>query len=157
MSLEGRHTSYVHLLPPEWSHWLKLFSEDEQISNRKQDVRFDKNREPTEAERARRSRQKNIMFVGEDDPAERQHTVAAFKIFTDGETLTKQQRILNNIDAFNKKQVKPKVSVRMNLDFPTTRKALKVKTGGKKSASKMVVAELGKRVQKYDFIRNIEL
>ena len=93
MSLKGRHTSYVHLLPSELSNWLKLFSEEEQVSNRKQDVRFDKNREPTEAERARRSRQKNIMFVGEDDPGEMQHTVAAVKRFTDGETLTKQQRI----------------------------------------------------------------
>ncbi len=50
----------------------------------------------------------------------------------------------NDIDAYTKTQVRPKVDVRMNPDFPDTLKALrKTKMGGKKSAGKMEIAELG--------------
>ena len=52
--------------------------------------------------------------------------------------------------------MKPKIAVRMNPDFPITRKApKKSKKGGKKSASKMVIGELRKRVEKYDLINNL--
>ena len=96
------------------------------------------------------------MFVKEDDPIEEENTVAAFKRSADGETLTKQQRMQNDIDAYTKTQVKPKIAVRMNPDFTVTRKApRKSKKGGKRSASKMVIAELGKRVEKYDLINNL--
>ncbi len=44
----------------------------------------------------------------------------------------------------------------MNPKFPVTRKALrKGKKGAKKSAGKMVIAELVKRVEKYDLINNL--
>ncbi len=47
----------------------------------------------------------------------------------------------NDLDAYAKMQVKPKIAVRTNPDFPITRKALKKsKNGRKKSASKMGIA-----------------
>ena len=64
--------------------------------------------------------------------------------------------MLNDIEAYNKTQVKLKIAVQVNPDFPITRKALrKSKKGGKKFASKMVIVELGKRVEKYDLINNL--
>ena len=82
--------------------------------------------------------------------------MAAFKRSADRETLTKQQRIQNDIDTYTKTQVKPTIAVRMNPDFPVTRKApRKSKKGGKKSARKMAIAELGKSVEKYDLINNL--
>ena len=96
------------------------------------------------------------MFVKEDDLLEEENTVAAFKGSADGETLTKQQRMQNDIDAYTKTQVKPKIAVRMNPDFPIAHKApKKSRKSGKKSASKMVIAEPGKRVEKYDLINNL--
>ena len=96
------------------------------------------------------------MFVKEDDPVEEGNTVAAFKRSADRETLTKQQRMQNYIESYNKTQVKPKIAVRMNTDFPITRKAPKKgKKGGKKSASMMAIAELGKRVEKYDLTNRL--
>ncbi len=65
----------------------------------KQDVRFDKSSEATENKDAGPSRQNNIMFVKEDEIVEEENTVTAFKRTADGETLTKQQRMPNNIDA----------------------------------------------------------
>ncbi len=54
--------------------------------------------------------------------------------------------------------MKPKIAVRMNPDFQITRKVPKKnRKGVKKSASKMVMAELGKRVEKYDLINNLAL
>ncbi len=100
--------------------------------------------------------QNNIMFVKEDKPVEEENTVAAFKRTPEGETLTKQQRMQNDIDAYTKTQVKPKIAVRTIPDFPITRKGPKKnRKGVKKSASKMVIAELGKRVEKYDLINNL--
>ena len=58
------------------------------------------------------------MFVKEDDSVEEENTVAEFKRSVDGETLSKQQRMQNDIEAYNKTQVKQKISVRMN---PTSR------------------------------------
>ena len=96
------------------------------------------------------------MFVKEYAPVEEENTAAAFKRFADGETLTKQQRMQNDIETCNKMQLKPKIAVRMNSDFPITCKApKKSKNGGKESASKMVIAEFGKRVEKYDLINNL--
>ncbi len=82
--------------------------------------------------------------------------MAAFKRSADGETFTKQQQMQNDIDAYNKTQVKPNIAVRMNFDFPVTRRApRKRKKGVKKSASMMLIAELGKRVEKFDLINNV--
>ena len=73
------------------------------------------------------------MFVKEDDPVEEESTVAAFKRSADGETLTKQQRVQNEIDAYTKTLVKTKIVVRMNRDFLIARKApKKSKKRGKK-------------------------
>ncbi len=58
------------------------------------------------------------MFVKEDEPVEEKNTVVAFKRSTDGETLTKQKRMQNDIDAYTKTQVKPKIAVRMNPWLP---------------------------------------
>ena len=62
-------------------------------------MRFAKNSEPTKAKGAGPSGHNNIMFVKEDDPVEEENTVAAFKRSADEETLTKQQRMQNDIDA----------------------------------------------------------
>ena len=44
----------------------------------------------------------------------------------------------------------------MNSDFPNTRKTpRKSEKTRKKSASKMIIAELGKRVEKYDLINKL--
>ncbi len=119
-------------------------------------MRFSKNSGPTEAKGAGPSGQNNIRFVKEDGPVEEEHTVAAFKRSAGGETLSKQQRMQNGIDAYTNIQVKPKIAVRTNPDFPITRKVSKKnRKGVKKSASKMVIAELGKRVEKYDLINNL--
>ncbi len=84
--------------------------------------------------------------------------MAAFKRSADGETLTKRQRMQNDIEAYTEMQVKPKIAVRMNPDFPITRKTpQKSKKGGRKSVGKMVISELGKRVKKYDLINNLAL
>ncbi len=115
----------------------------------KQDIRFAKSSEPTKAKEAGPSGQNNIMFVKEDEPVEEENTVASFKRSADGEALTKQKRKQNDIDAYTKTQVKPKIALRMNLDFPITRKApKKSKKGGKNSAINMVIGEHGKRVEK---------
>ena len=96
------------------------------------------------------------MFVKEYYPIEEENTMAAFKRFADGETITKQQRMQNNIDAYTKTKAKPKIAVRMKSYFPVTRKApRKSKKGAKKSARKMVIVEPGKRVEKYDLINNL--
>ena len=117
-------------------------------------MRFAKNSELTEAKGAGASGKNNISFLKEGNPIE-ENTVAAFKGSADGKTLTKQQRMQNDIDSYNKTQVKPKIALRMNPDFPITHKGPKEsKKGGKKSASKMAIAELRKRVEKYDPINN---
>ena len=121
----------------------------------KQDVRIAKNNEPTEAKGAGKSGQNNTMFVNEDRPVEEENTVAAFKRTADGETLAKQQRIQNDIDPYTKTQMKPKIAVRMNPDFSNTRKIPKNRKGGKKSASKLVICKIGKRVEKYDLLNNL--
>ncbi len=86
----------------------------------KQNVRFTKNSEPSKDKGAGPSGRNNIMFVKEDDLIEEENTVAAFKRSADGETLSKQQRMQNDIDAYTKTQVKPKIAVRMNPNFPVT-------------------------------------
>ena len=91
----------------------------------KQDVRFSKNNEPTKAEGYEPSWQNTIMFVKEGDPFEEENTVAAFKRSADGGTLTKQQMMQNDINAYTKTQMKPKIAVRTNPEFPITRKAPK--------------------------------
>ncbi len=122
----------------------------------KQDVRLAKNNEPTEAKGAGPSGQNSITFVKEGKTVEEENSVAAFKRTADGETLTMQKRMQNDIDTYTKTQVKPKIAVRMNPDFQITRKIPKKnRKGVQKSASKMVIAELGKRVQKYDLINNL--
>ena len=65
------------------------------------------------------------MFVQENELVQEDNTVAAFKRSEDGETLTKQQRMQNDIDAYNYSQVKPKIGGRVNPDFPSTRKVSK--------------------------------
>ncbi len=121
-----------------------------------QDVKFPKNSRPTEAKGAVPSGQNNIVFVKEDDPVEDEHTVAAFERSVHGETLTKQQRMQKDIDTYTKMQVKPKIPVRTNLDFPIIRRVPKKnRKGVRKSASKMVIAVLAKRVEKYDLINNL--
>ncbi len=81
--------------------------------------------------------------------------MAAFKRSADGETITQQQRIHNDIDVSNKISVNPKIAVRMNPDFLTTRKNEREnKKSVKKSASKLIIAVLGKRVENYDLINN---
>ncbi len=42
------------------------------------------------------------MFAKEDDPVEEENAVAAFKRSSDGETLILQQRVQNDIGAYNK-------------------------------------------------------
>ncbi len=122
----------------------------------KQDVRFAKKSEPTKAKGEGPSGQNNIIFVKEDDSMKEENTVAAFKRSADGETLTEQQRMKNDIDAYSKTQVKPKIAVRMNHDFPSTCKAPKKgERSGKKVAAKMAIAELGKKAEKYDLINNL--
>ncbi len=61
----------------------------------------------------------------ENDPVEEGNTMAAFKRSVDRETLTKQQRMQNDIDAYNETQVKLNIVLRMNPEFPITRKAPK--------------------------------
>jgi len=52
--------------------------------------------------------------------------------------------------------VKPKVAVRVNPDFPVPRKTNKKnKRTAKKSASKILAAELGKQVEKCDLLNNL--
>ncbi len=88
-------------------------------------MKFAKNNEPSEAKKAGLSGQNNIIFVKEDDLVEEQNTVAAFKKSADGETLTKQQGMQNDIDANRKTQVKPKIPVQLNPNFRITNKAPK--------------------------------
>ncbi len=115
----------MHVLPLDWTHYLKLFRLQENEAVDKQDVRFAKNSESKKAKGSGPSGQNNIMFVKESDPVEEENTVAAFKKFAEGETLTKQRRMQNDIDAYTKTQVKPKIAVRMNLSFPIAHKAPK--------------------------------
>ncbi len=96
-------------------------------------MRFAKHSESTEIKGSGPSGQNNIMFVKNDDPVEEENTVAAFKRSAEVETLNKQQRMKNDIEAFSKTQVKPKISVRTNPDFPITRKAPKKSKKGRKS------------------------
>ena len=122
----------------------------------KQDVRFSKPSTPAESKGAGPSGQNDIMFLQENELEQENNTVAVFKRSAGGETLTMQQRMQNDIDVYNNSQVKPKIGVRVNPDFPSTRKvSKKSKKSVKKSAGKMVIAELGKRVEKYDLIRNL--
>ncbi len=58
------------------------------------------------------------MVVKEDGPIEEENTVAAFKRSADRETLTKQQRMQNDINAYTKTQLKPKIAVTMNPRLP---------------------------------------
>ncbi len=117
---------------------------------------FANNSETTDSKGTGASVLINGMLAKEDYPVEEENTGAVFKIHADGGTHTKQQRIQNNIDAYNERQVKPKISLRMNLDFPVTCKApQKSKKGGKNYASKMVLAELGKKVDKFDLINKL--
>ncbi len=63
--------------------------------------------------------------------------------------------MLHDIDSYNKAQLQPKIAVRMNPDFPTTRKTPnKGKKAERKSAGVMVIVEIG-RVEKYDLINNL--
>ena len=88
--------------------------------------------------------------------AEEYITEAAFKRSADREILTKQQRMQDDIDAYSKTQVKLKISARINSDFPNTCRAPKRnKKGVEQYASKMLIAELGKRVEKYDLINSL--
>ncbi len=122
MSLKSRHTAYVDVLSQDWPHCRKMFCQDEQRSCRKQDVRFANNSEPKEAKRSKPSGQNNFMFLKEDDTVDEVNTVAAFKRYADGETLTKRERMQNDIDAYTVTQVKPKIAVRMNSELPRTSK-----------------------------------
>ncbi len=120
------------------------------------DARFAKNSGPKEFKAAGPSELNNIIFVKEDRPVEEEHIVAAFKRPADGETLTKQQRMPEDIDVYTKMQAKSNIAVRTNPDFPIIRKApKKSKKSGKKSTSKMLIAELGKRVEKYGLISSL--
>ncbi len=61
----------------------------------------------------------------------------------------------NDIDANTKTTVTPKIAVRINSEFQATRKIpKKSKEARKKSAGKMIIAELGKGFEKYDLINN---
>ncbi len=71
----------------------KCFPKRSNEAVEKQDVRFAKSSEPTEAKRAGPSGQNYIMFLKEDKPVEEENTVAAFKRTAEGETLSKQQRM----------------------------------------------------------------
>ncbi len=104
------HTLENYLL--KWSN--------EAVEN--QDLRFAKNIEPTKPKGSGPSGQNNLTFMKEDDPVGEENIVAAFKRSADGEALTKQRRIQDDIEAYNKAQVKPKIAVRMNPDFPITYK-----------------------------------
>ena len=81
-------------------------------------MRFAKNSEPSKAKGAGPAKQNNIMVVKEGDPIEEENTMAAFKRSANGETLTKQQRMQNAINAYTKTQLKPKIAVRMNSRLP---------------------------------------
>ncbi len=119
-------------------------------------MRFSNKNKSVEEKGAGPSGNNDVMFVKEDDPVVEDNTVAAFTRAASGETITKQQRMQNDIEAYNRIQVKPNVTVRANPDFPVPRKAgKKNKKSGKKSASKMVIAEMGKRVEKYDLISSL--
>ncbi len=65
------------------------------------------------------------MFVEEDYLVVEDNTIAAFKRTASGETINKHQRMQDDIDTYNKTQVKPNVAVRANPDFPVPRKARK--------------------------------
>ena len=121
----------------------------------RQDARLSGNKAPVEKKKGGPSAQANVMFLQESEPAVAEDTVAAFKRTADGETLTKQQRMQNDIEAYEKAQAKPKITARVNPDHPVTRKPSKKKRSGKKSASKILIDALGKRVEKYDLINNL--
>ena len=77
--------------------------------------------------------------------------MAAFKRAADRKTLTKQIRMQNDIEVYNRTQTKPSRTVRLNPDFPETRQVpMKGKKSAKQSAIKVVIAELWKRVEKWD-------
>ncbi len=77
--------------------------------------------------------------------------MAAFKRAADRKTLTKQIRMQNDIEVYNRTQTKPSRTVRVNPDFPVTRQVpMKGKKSAKQSAIKVVIAELWKRVEKWD-------
>ncbi len=58
--------------------------------------------------------------------------MVAFKRSADEEILTKKQRMQDDIDAYTKTQVKPKIAVRMNPDSPISCKAPKKRKKGAK-------------------------
>ena len=61
------------------------------------------------------------MFVQENELMQEDNTVATLNQSAERETLTKQQRMQNDIDIYNNSQVKPKIAVRVNYDFSSTR------------------------------------
>ena len=92
----------------------------------------------------------------EDDLVVENNIVAAFKRTASGETITKQQRMQNDIEVYNKTQVNSNVAVRINPDFRVSCKTKKKNVkSGKKSDSKMVIAELRKRAQRYNLINSL--
>ena len=62
----------------------------------------------------------------------------------------------NDFDTYTKTEMKPKIAVGMNPEFSITRKIPKKnRKGVKKSSNKMIITEIGKRVEKYDLLNNL--
>ncbi len=109
---------------------------------------FAENSQPSKAKEDGPSGPNNIMFEKEGDSIQEENTAAAFQRSADRATLNKHQRMQDDIDAYTKTQVKPSIALGMDPDFPVTCNApTKIENGGMKSASKMVIAQLEKRVE----------
>ncbi len=73
-----------------------------------------------QANQGESSEPRNVMFLDEEGE-EAEETVAAFKRSADGETLTKQQRMQNDIEEHTGIKISPFVRPRKNLDHPIRR------------------------------------
>ncbi len=85
------------------------------------------------------------MFLDEEEE-EAEETVAAFKRSADGEALTKQQRMQNDIEEHDGTKISCSVEPRKNPDHPIRRKShtKNTKKKGTKSKSKSLIESLEK-------------
>ena len=121
----------------------------------KQDARLSQSNSPAENKGVERSKSSEMMFLKEEETILEDGAVAVFNRTGDEETLTKQNRMQYDIEAYKKAQVKPRVAVRVNPGHTVTQEVNKrKKKSSKKSACKVLIDALSERVQKYDLIYN---